>query len=222
MPSVLSPRRPDCTASDIAKALGIWRIRGGPIGAAEGTQIKRPHHKRHRRLLKKKSKVLVTVFTLMETNVNGRCHTEVNPAIQNMAKLTLSMINYRIAQSLLSLNLTIGEEPVDPNLFSRVHATKVQAAEQTAAVAAAEPVVSLQPTNSSVPPNKTPNAPVGKRGQDQHSKNSHKGHPPTVSAKRSLSASLDEAGREDHPHKRQRAQSAEEEGIVKERPTPGT
>lgn len=135
-----------------------------------------------------------------------------------MAKLTLSMINYRIAQSLLSLNLTIGEEPIDLNLFSRVHASKMQAAEQNNAAGGQEAVVVPPIANSTV---KVPNSSGSKRGQDHQPKNSHKGHPQSISAKRSLSATFDEVGREDHPHKRQRAQSAEEEGIVSEKPAIG-
>lgn len=129
-----------------------------------------------------------------------------------MAKLTLSMINYRIAQSLLSLNLTIGEEPIDSNLFSRVHASKMQVAEQNNA--AGQAAVVPPSANSTA---KVPNTSGSKRGQEHQSKNSHKGHPQSISAKRSLSATFDEVVREDHPQKRQRAQSAEEEGIVSEK-----
>lgn len=134
-----------------------------------------------------------------------------------MAKLTLSMINYRIAQNLLSLNLTIGEEPIDSNLFSRVHASKLQATEQSNA--AGQEAAAVPPSANST--TKVPHASGSRRGQDHQSKNSHKGHPQSISAKRSLSATFDEVGREDHPHKRQRAQSAEEEGIVSEKAATG-
>eukprot|EP01033_Poteriospumella_lacustris_P014192 gene14192-10139_t len=88
----------------------------------------------------------------------------------------------------------------------------MQAAEQNNA--AGQAAVVPPSANSTA---KVPNTSGSKRGQEHQSKNSHKGHPQSISAKRSLSATFDEVVREDHPQKRQRAQSAEEEGIISEK-----